>query len=198
MAININTLITGSMALGSSGSGSSGHAETWVKFSENDTWHEYDIKGALDISALIAAGLMPEGSGEMGPPEWTTQPYAVEIGTDVTSIGDWAFEDCSGLTSVTIGNSVTNIGYDAFYNCSSLTSVTIPGDVKSIGAWAFSCCSGLKSVTIGNDVTSIEYDAFDGCSGLTSMTFLGKTLEQVQQMDNYPWGISDTSIITVA
>ena len=44
----------------------------------------------------------------------------------VTSIGEYAFYDCSGLTSVTIPNSVTSIGYAAFYNCSGLTSVTIP------------------------------------------------------------------------
>ena len=43
----------------------------------------------------------------------------------VTSIGDDAFRECSGLTSVTIGNSVTSIGVGAFRDCKSLTSVTI-------------------------------------------------------------------------
>ena len=43
----------------------------------------------------------------------------------VTSIGDWAFYYCKGLTSVTIPNSVTSIGEAAFYGCSGLTSVTI-------------------------------------------------------------------------
>ena len=59
----------------------------------------------------------------------------------VTSIGDNAFRDCSGLTSVTIPNSVTSIGDYAFSNCSSLTSVTIPNSVTSIGNSAFWCCS---------------------------------------------------------
>ncbi len=88
----------------------------------------------------------------------------------VTGIGQYAFRNCSGLTSVTIGNSVTSIGYDAFLNCSSLTSVDIPNSVTSIGSSAFSGCSSLTSVTIGNSVTSIEYDAFRYCSGLTSVT----------------------------
>ena len=92
------------------------------------------------------------------------------IPNSVTSIGDYAFYGCSGLTSVTIPNSVTSIGDYAFYGCSGLTSVTIPNSVTSIGNCAFSGCSGLTSVTIPNSVTSIGNYAFSGCSGLTSVT----------------------------
>ena len=87
----------------------------------------------------------------------------------VTSIGDAAFSDCSGLTSVTIPNSVTSIGKWAFISCSGLTSVTIPNSVTSIGEGAFEGCSGLTSITIPNSVTSIGEWAFWGCSGLTSI-----------------------------
>ena len=95
---------------------------------------------------------------------------SVTIGNSVTSIGDGAFSGCSGLTSVTIPNSVTTIGIGAFDGCSGLTSVSIGNSVTSIGDWAFYGCSGLTSVTIPNSVTSIEGCAFYGCSGLTSVT----------------------------
>ena len=94
----------------------------------------------------------------------------------VTSIGSYAFWNCSGLTSITIPNSVTSIGGYAFRNCSGLTSITIPNSVTSIpnsvtsiGGDAFRNCSGLTSVTIPNSVTSIGYEAFEGCSGLTKV-----------------------------
>lgn len=88
----------------------------------------------------------------------------------VTSIGDGAFYNCSGLTSVTIGNSVTNISQSAFDRCIHLTSVTISNSVSQIGTGAFSGCSGLTSVTIPNSVTSIGDYAFSGCSSLNSVT----------------------------
>ena len=87
----------------------------------------------------------------------------------VTSIGSYAFDECSVLTSVEIPNSVTSIGYCAFYGCRGLTSVEIPNSVTSIGKYAFSYCSGLTSVEIPNSVTSIGSSAFSGCSGLTSV-----------------------------
>ena len=94
----------------------------------------------------------------------TTIPYSV------TSIGDYAFEDCSGLTSITIPNSVTSIDRQAFYGCIGLTSITIPNSVTSIGDAAFYGCSGLTSITIPNSVTHIGHGAFNYCSGLTSIT----------------------------
>ena len=95
---------------------------------------------------------------------------SVTIGNSVTTIGSSAFRECSGLSFVTIGNSVTSIGQSAFEYCSGLTSVTIGNSVKSIGEYAFGGCSGLTSVTIPNSVTSIGQSAFVNCSGLTSIT----------------------------
>ncbi|MBR6248903.1 MAG: leucine-rich repeat protein, partial [Muribaculaceae bacterium] len=88
------------------------------------------------------------------------------IPNSVTSIGNYAFYGCSGLTSIDIPNSVTSIGWDAFYDCIGLTSVTIPNSVTSIRSYTFYGCSGLTSVTIPNSVTLIGPGAFSGCSGL--------------------------------
>ena len=87
----------------------------------------------------------------------------------ITSIGDYAFYECSALTSITIPSSVKSIGDLAFVNCSSLPFVTIPNSVTSIGQSAFHGCSSLTYITIPNSVTSIGEGAFGGCSSLTSM-----------------------------
>ena len=74
--------------------------------------------------------------------------------SSVTSIGNYAFEGCSGLASITIPDSVTSIGGSAFSGCSGLTSITIPDSVTSIGNYAFRNCSGLESITVeqGNTI----------------------------------------------
>ena len=82
------------------------------------------------------------------------------IPSSVTSIVDYAFQNCSSLQSIIIPSSATSIGNWAFMNCSSLQSITIPESVTSIGNLAFSRCSSLQSITIPESVTSIGTQAF--------------------------------------
>ncbi len=74
--------------------------------------------------------------------------------TSATKISDYAFYNCSGLTSITIPSSVTSIGDSAFSGCDSLTSIAIPSSVTSIGDYAFSYCYDLESITVesGNTI----------------------------------------------
>lgn len=87
----------------------------------------------------------------------------------VISVGNRAFNGCSGLSSVEIGNSVTSIGVSAFSGCSGLISIVIGNSVTSIDGYAFSRCSGLTSIVIPNSVTFIGEAAFSGCKGLTKV-----------------------------
>jgi len=86
------------------------------------------------------------------------------IPNSVTSIGDNAFSDCRGLTSLTIPNSVTSVGKSAFQNCSGLTSVTIPSSVTYIDDQAFHPCHGLTSIKVesGNTI----YDSRNNCNAI--------------------------------
>ena len=140
-------------------------------------WAATEIIDGIEWTYTVVDGEASVGSGNYygvcAVP--TTTQGAIIIpttlgGYTVTSIGDYAFRGCSGLTSVTIGESVTSIGGVAFSNCSGLTSVTIPDSITSIGFYAFEGCSGLTSVTIPDSVTSISSGAFYNCWSLTSVT----------------------------
>ena len=85
-------------------------------------------------------------------------------------IGNYAFSDCRGLTSLILPSNVTSIGYSAFYGCIRLTSLTLPSSVTSIGSSAFEGCRSLTSLILPSSVTEIGSSAFSGCSGLTSLT----------------------------
>ena len=102
-------------------------------------------------------------------------------GKPVTRIEDGAFEDCTGLTSVTLGNSVTSIGDVAFYDCSGLTSITIPDSVTSIGYYAFEGCTGLKSINVASD-----NDCFSSNNGVLFN-------KEKTELIKYPEGKSETS-----
>jgi uncharacterized protein YjdB len=97
----------------------------------------------------------------------------LSIPNAITSIGDFAFYGCTGLTSVAIPNSVTSIGSYAFCSCDGLTgTLTIPNSVTSIGQSAFSGCTGISQLTFedGDATLAISSDAFKSTS-LTEVYF---------------------------
>lgn len=94
---------------------------------------------------------------------------SVVIPDSVTTIDDYAFENCPGLKSVTLGAGLKTIGGHAFENCTALESITLPDSLTDIGKSAFTNCRGITIDTIPDKVTSIGESAFEGCSSITSI-----------------------------
>ena len=93
----------------------------------------------------------------------------VTLRPNTIGIGNFAFKDCSSLTSVIFGDNISSIGTSAFDGCTGLTSIAIPNSVKSIGSRAFNDCTGLTSIMLGKNVTYIGTYAFIH-TGITSIT----------------------------
>lgn len=156
--------------------------EVEYKWELTDRWQCYDgetpsqVKFKAEYSDSTTYSAVCDSSTELTSA--TTRAHSTSyaamtsavIGDCVTSIGDRAFYECSGLTSIVIPNSVTSIGVRTFSDCSGLTSIDIPSGVTSIGISAFWECTSLTSVAIGSGVTSIGNYAFNGCTSLASIT----------------------------
>ena len=187
-----------------------------------DVYYQGDLSGWLGIEF---------GGYNSNPMEYADNRYIngqllqgdIVIPEGTAKIGDYAFYNCSSLTSVTIPDGVTSIGYGAFYNCSGLTSIVIPDSVTSIGSSAFSWCTSLRfneygdAKYLGNaanpylvlydvtdtSVTSFEImaqtkfiynHAFSGCSGLTSITIP----DSVTSIGDYAFrGCSSLTSVTI-
>ena len=100
---------------------------------------------------------------------YDSEVTSVVIPNSVTGIREYAFQNCTLLTSVTGGKNILIIGQEAFSGCSSLTTADILYSVKQIDLAAFGGCRSLTSVTIGKDIYRIGADAFCNCSSLTTV-----------------------------
>ena len=118
-------------------------------------------------SATIAEGVTSVGSYAFYN---CSSMATVSIPAGVTSIGGSAFYGCSNLANVTIPDGLTTIGGGAFYGCSSMATVSIPDGVTSIGSSAFQNCAALTAITLPASVTTIGGSAFYGCSNLANVT----------------------------
>ena len=111
----------------------------------------------------------------------------------VSTISDFAFQDCVKLQNVVLPNTIQRVGYRAFSGCVLLESIVLPQSVITLGSCSFYGCISLKSIDFGsieiieglclagcssieklvipNTVTEIGQDAFSGCSSLSNITF---------------------------
>jgi len=82
---------------------------------------------------------------------------SIALGANVITIGDYAFSGCNKLTTLALGRKLTAIPENMLFSCSALTSITIPASVQSVGAHAFYDCDGLTAITIEDGETALQW-----------------------------------------
>ncbi len=95
---------------------------------------------------------------------------SVYLPLSITAIGDYAFENWTGLTAITLPNSLQSIGNSAFYDCPRLSNIHLPDSLISIGDSAFTFCRRLPGVILPNSVTTMGKYAFMYCDHLSDVT----------------------------
>ena len=186
--------------------------EVHIKSIENWCNINFENSGANPLSyahklylndALVTSVVIPDSVTSIGKYAFynCTDLQSVIIPDSVINIGCSAFEECSDLSELTIGNSVTNIGESTFKNCKELKEIVIPDSVKEVGYDAFAVCTNVTRVVIGDGLTYMEGFHFYGCENLTSVT-IGDSVKYIHDsmfmncsnLENITFGNSITSI----
>lgn len=128
-----------------------------------------NIKWALDTKGTLhvyGTGAMYDYNGNNGGPFYLYRNdiKSVQLSGGITTIGSYAFYECSSLTELVIPDSVTSIGSSAFESCTSLTEIVIPGNVTSIGRYAFWGCGLTSAEFLGNAPATFGNGVFSGDS----------------------------------
>lgn len=149
-----------------------------LPLSANTTFEEQGLSWKLEKNVLTisktgnGAGEMPNYTFGNNQAPWDGSRNAIThlvIEEGVTTIGDYAFENYTALTSVSMAGSVKKIGAYAFSCCSKLTSIKLPEGLQTIGYRSFYFCSGLVTATIPNSLTTIYDGGFAACINLTEL-----------------------------
>ena len=149
-------------------------------------FHNMKQLTSLDLSDAIITAIPNYGENDHGSGvlETVKLPHLNSIGnyafqycrrlrtitlpSGISSIGKGAFQYC-GLTNVDITNTVTTINDYCFYYCNALTKVTFPSSVKEIGYLAFGYCNKLNQVSFAEGLFSLHNWAFSNCKALTEI-----------------------------
>ena len=148
--------------------------------------------------------------------EGCSQLKTVNLGKNITKIGDECFKNCTSLSSISIPNaklggnifsgctSLKSVkidctelgGVGVFKNCSNLNSVEFSENLSMIGPEAFYGCKSLQTIKFPSSIENIQRSAFEGCSGITSLQFLNFKKSLMIQQFAFKDCTSLTSFVT--
>ena len=156
--LSLKTTVTSAEAKNAATSGTCGTNVTW---NYNASTYTLTISGTGKMSSYSYSSYNAYYVTTAPWREYYNKMKTLVINSGVTSIGEYAFLNCTGLTSITIPDSVTSIGSSAFRDCTGLTRITIGNSVTSIGYEAFSGCTGLESIVVAN--SNKQYHSSGNC-----------------------------------
>lgn len=121
---------------------------------------------------ITGTGDMTDYSSQSSIPWYSIYTYISNISIDegITSVGNYAFCSCSGITTITLPSTLKRIGKFSYCECKYVKTLTIPDSVTLIGYGAFMGCEALEQITLPNTKLKIQESAFSFCKRLESIT----------------------------
>ena len=102
---------------------------------------------------------------------------SVEFEDGITSISEYAFENCANFSKLVIPESLISIGEYAFSGCSGITELSLGNELQTIGDYAFNGCTGIEKIDLHDNITSIGENTFKGCSGVKEL-YIGRNYKK--------------------
>lgn len=139
---------------------------------------------------------LPANLKTIGDYAFANNPHingSLVIPDKVSTLGESAFDSCSGISELKIGAGIRYVASNAFAYCKGLETVTLPANATKIGDNAFRCCEKIREITIPATVTTIRKNAFYKCLGLTEVKFEGNAPTIDENVFKY---CSDELVIT--
>ena len=124
---------------------------------------------------IVVSYVKPEGgtSDELAKKMITGEGNITELPSDITTIRNGAFYNCTNLALTSLPSGITKIDNYAFYCCTNIALTSLPEGIASIGYYAFYFCTNLALTSLPSGITSIGDYAFSSCTSLTTLTFKG-------------------------
>ena len=132
------------------------------------TQDTYGYFSGTDMIIDYGDGVVETTTGKFGHTYAENGTYTIKI-YGVTSLEDYCFYRCTGLTSITLPNTIASLGKYCFSGCTSLTSITLPNTIASLGQYCFDSCTSLTSITLPINLTTLGKRCFGFCTNLTSI-----------------------------
>lgn len=142
-------------------------------FEVNGIYYDYNPN---DQTAIVTYSINKKYSGNIDIPDQVSYNGRT---LPVSTIGHYAFRDCTELESVGLPNELTKIEWGAFEGCTKIYKINIPETVTHIGSSAFEMCTALSEIEIPENITHILDETFEGCTNLTKVS-LPANLEWIQ------------------
>lgn len=132
-----------------------------IKLAVTGSMGFYGVSSTNQYSALLRYS----SSGDIRNYYYNAAIKKVVVGSGITVIGAYSFQNCYCLAEITLSDSVTIIGNYGFSSCTSLANINLPDSITSIGSYAFQYCRGIAGIHLAPTTPpTLGSSAFSGIS----------------------------------